>query len=102
MVSASCERPVSSGEAGMHVGDVHILPVTLCVAKEQARRLFVRLGFEEYGKERNSLKHDGRYYDEILMAMDLVSGSARGTERERPRGRFSTGENNLRGDNHDV
>jgi len=28
--------------------------------------------FVEYGIERNSLKHKGRYYDEILMAKDLT------------------------------
>ena len=50
-----------------------------------ARRLveaviaYARLGFVEYGIEKNSLKYDGRYYDEILMAMDLVSAADQDT-----------------------
>jgi len=81
---------------------VELIQLSVVVGNEPARRLYARFGFEEYGTERNSLKHDGRYYDEILMAMDLVSGSARGTERERPCWRFSAGETNLRGDCHDA
>ena len=38
---------------------------------EQARRLYARLGFVEYGVEKNALKHGGGYYDEVLMAKDL-------------------------------
>ena len=30
-----------------------------------------RLGFVEYGIEKNALKHCGKYYDEILMAKEL-------------------------------
>jgi RimJ/RimL family protein N-acetyltransferase len=37
----------------------------------QALRLYKRLGFSEYGLEKNALKQDGRYYDEVLMARDL-------------------------------
>jgi hypothetical protein len=43
------------------------------VGNEQARRLYARLGFVEYGIEKNSLKFRGRYYDEILMAKELGS-----------------------------
>jgi RimJ/RimL family protein N-acetyltransferase len=35
------------------------------------RRLYASLGFVEYGIERKALKHNGRYYDEILMAKEL-------------------------------
>jgi hypothetical protein len=45
------------------------------VGNETARRLYARLGFVEYGIEKNSLKYGGRYYDEILMAKDLGSAS---------------------------
>ena len=38
---------------------------------EQARRLYAGLGFLEYGIEKNALKQDGHYYDEVLMAKDL-------------------------------
>jgi RimJ/RimL family protein N-acetyltransferase len=56
---------------------VELIQLSVVVGNEQARRLYARLGFVEYGIERNSLKHDGRYYDEILMAMEL------GSERDR-------------------
>jgi RimJ/RimL family protein N-acetyltransferase len=39
---------------------------------EQARNLYARLGFLEYGVEKNALKQDGRYYDNVLMAKDLL------------------------------
>jgi hypothetical protein len=45
------------------------------VGNEQARRLYARLGFVEYGLEKNSLKFRGRYFDEILMAKDLGADS---------------------------
>jgi ribosomal protein S18 acetylase RimI-like enzyme len=50
---------------------VELLQLSVVVGNERARRLYVGLGFVEYGIERNSLKQNGRYYDEILMALDL-------------------------------
>jgi RimJ/RimL family protein N-acetyltransferase len=50
---------------------VELIQLTVVRNNEQARRLYAGLGFEEYGIEKNALKHDGRYYDEILMAKDL-------------------------------
>jgi ribosomal protein S18 acetylase RimI-like enzyme len=38
----------------------------------RARGLYASLGFIEYGVEKNSLKQRGHYYDEILMALDLM------------------------------
>jgi RimJ/RimL family protein N-acetyltransferase len=38
----------------------------------RARRLYASLGFVDYGIERNALKQNGRYYDEVLMAKDLL------------------------------
>ena len=34
-----------------------------------AINLYKNLGFVEYGREPNCLKHDGKYVDEILMRM---------------------------------
>jgi GNAT superfamily N-acetyltransferase len=45
--------------------------IQLAVVSENARRLYASLGFVEYGIEKNSLKQDGRYYDQVLMAIDL-------------------------------
>ena len=58
---------------------VELIQLSVVVGNEQARRLYARLGFVEYGIEKNSLKYGGRYYDEILMAMDLVSAADQDT-----------------------
>jgi RimJ/RimL family protein N-acetyltransferase len=54
---------------------VELVQLTVVRDNERARRLYASLGFQEYGMEWHSLKHDGRYYDEILMAMDLLGKS---------------------------
>jgi RimJ/RimL family protein N-acetyltransferase len=51
---------------------VEQIQLTVVRDNEQARRLYARLGFREYGLEKNALKQGGRYYDEVLMAKDLV------------------------------
>jgi RimJ/RimL family protein N-acetyltransferase len=56
---------------------VELIQLSAVSGNEHARRLYAGLGFVEYGIERNSLKHGGRYYDEILMALDLTSDSDR-------------------------
>jgi RimJ/RimL family protein N-acetyltransferase len=48
-----------------------ILQLSVVSDNEPARRLYARLGFVEYGLEKDSLKHGDTYYDEILMALDL-------------------------------
>ena len=50
---------------------VEVIQLAVVSDNEQARRLYTRLGFLEYGLERKALKQDGRYYDEVLMAKDL-------------------------------
>jgi RimJ/RimL family protein N-acetyltransferase len=57
---------------------VELIQLSVVMGNEPARRLYARLGFVEYGIERNSLKHGGKYYDEILMAKDLTQGSPQG------------------------
>jgi RimJ/RimL family protein N-acetyltransferase len=54
---------------------VELIQLSVVMGNEPARRLYARLGFDEYGIERNSLKYAGRYYDEILMAKDLTIDS---------------------------
>jgi len=51
---------------------VELLQLSVVSNNEPARRLYARLGFVEYGVEKNSLKQGGRYYDEILMALDFM------------------------------
>jgi len=50
---------------------VELLQLSVVSDNDPARLLYTRLGFIEYGVEKNSLKQHGRYYDEILMALDL-------------------------------
>jgi ribosomal protein S18 acetylase RimI-like enzyme len=50
---------------------VEVIQLSVISDNQPARRLYGSLGFVEYGLERDSLKQSGRYYDEILMALDL-------------------------------
>jgi ribosomal protein S18 acetylase RimI-like enzyme len=50
---------------------VEILQLTVTSNNEPARKLYAALGFTEYAVERRGLKVDGRYYDEVLMTIDL-------------------------------
>jgi RimJ/RimL family protein N-acetyltransferase len=51
---------------------VELIQLSVVSDNHQARRLYASLGFVEYGVEKNSLKQRGHYYDEILMALDLM------------------------------
>ncbi|HEX4184399.1 MAG TPA: GNAT family N-acetyltransferase [Stellaceae bacterium] len=50
---------------------VEVIQLSVVSDNKPARRLYARLGFVEYGVEKSSLKQNGHYYDEILMALDL-------------------------------
>jgi hypothetical protein len=52
-----------------------LLQLTVVSGNESARQLYLHLGFVEYGIERHALKQGERYYDELLMAMDLTPDS---------------------------
>src|SRR5215468_10993870 len=51
---------------------VELIQLTVVRDNEQARRLYARLGFLEYGLEKKALKQADRYYDEVPMAKNLV------------------------------
>ena len=53
---------------------VELVQLFVVSENEVARRLYRRCGFVEYGHEVHSLKQDGRYYDQILMAAALDTG----------------------------
>lgn len=57
---------------------VELLQLSVVTDNERARRLYADLGFVQYGIERHSLKHHGKYYDEVLMVRDLVSDAEQG------------------------
>jgi ribosomal protein S18 acetylase RimI-like enzyme len=52
---------------------VELIQLAVVSDNEEARRLYERSGFVEYGLEKKALKQDGRYYDEVLMAKDLTA-----------------------------
>ena len=52
-------------------GRVEQIQLSVVTTAESARRLYTRLGFVEYGLEKNALKQGGRYFDEILMVKHL-------------------------------
>jgi ribosomal protein S18 acetylase RimI-like enzyme len=56
---------------------VELIQLSVISDNQRARRLYAGLGFVEYGVEKNSLKQRGHYYDEILMALDLMDEPAR-------------------------
>jgi GNAT superfamily N-acetyltransferase len=63
-------------EAIFDVARPHVELIQLTVVRDnaRARRLYMSLGFVDYGLETKALKQDGRYYDEFLMAKDLSDG----------------------------
>jgi ribosomal protein S18 acetylase RimI-like enzyme len=59
-------------------GHVEILQLNVVSSNETARRLYTKLGFIEYGLERNALRAGGHYWDEVLMAKSLLPTQATG------------------------
>ena len=55
-------------------GRVEMVQLTVVSENEAARRLYEAMGFVEYSYEKRALKHDGRYYDEVLMVNFLDEG----------------------------
>jgi len=49
------------------------LQLTVVSTNQPALRLYQSFGFQQYGLEKNALKHNNQYSDEILMSLDLLS-----------------------------
>jgi len=52
---------------------VEQLQLAVVSTNQPAIRLYQSVGFQQYGLEKNALKHNGTYSDEILMSLDLSS-----------------------------
>jgi ribosomal protein S18 acetylase RimI-like enzyme len=67
-------------EAVIEHARAHVELIELTVISENlaARRLYRRLGFEEYGLEKRAAKYRGRYHDDVLMAKILSPESEPG------------------------
>jgi ribosomal protein S18 acetylase RimI-like enzyme len=50
---------------------VELVQLSVVKENETAQRLYRSCGFVAYGHEVHALKQDGRYYDEVLMAVAL-------------------------------
>ena len=51
---------------------VEQLQLSVVSTNQPAFRLYQSVGFRQYGLEKNALKHNGTYSDEILMSLDLT------------------------------
>jgi RimJ/RimL family protein N-acetyltransferase len=51
---------------------VELVQLSAIGDNKPALRLYASLGFVEYGLEKNALKQDGQYFDEVLMAKALT------------------------------
>ncbi|HTA59580.1 MAG TPA: GNAT family N-acetyltransferase [Candidatus Baltobacteraceae bacterium] len=52
---------------------VEQLQLVVVSTNQSALRLYQSLGFQQYGLEKNALKHNNQYSDEILMSLNLTS-----------------------------
>lgn len=65
------ERLVQAVIGAAREGGALVLHLSVTVGNVSAHRLYNRLGFLVYGRERRALKVGGRFYDVELMALDL-------------------------------
>jgi len=64
-------RRLCEGVIDVASREVELLQLSVTATNDPARRLYAHLGFVEFGYERRAHKVDGRYYDDVLMAMDV-------------------------------
>jgi ribosomal protein S18 acetylase RimI-like enzyme len=69
--SAGVARSVVRAALDHAIGEFEIVHLTVERGNMHARRLYTSLGFQEFGLEKDALKVGDRYYDNILMALDL-------------------------------
>jgi ribosomal protein S18 acetylase RimI-like enzyme len=69
--SGLAQQLVDAVIAGARAGGAVVLQLSVTVHNEPALQLYRRMGFTAYGIERRSLKVDGQFHDEELMALDL-------------------------------
>ena len=64
-------KPLVEAVLGHARERVELVQLTVVSENKPAQRLYRSCGFVAYGHEVHSLKHRGRYYDEVLMAVAL-------------------------------
>ena len=53
--------------------EVERMQLVVVADNHAARRLYARLGFEQYGLEKRAAKYRGRYHDDVLMTKMLLT-----------------------------
>lgn len=69
--SGLAQRLVEAVIAAAREAGVVVLHLSVTTGNGTAQAFYRRMGFTVYGVEKRSLRVDGRYYDEDLMALDL-------------------------------
>jgi len=65
------QRLIEAVIAGAREAGALVVQLSVAAGNPPAQRLYRRMGFVVYGVERRSLRVDGRFHDEELMALDL-------------------------------
>ncbi|ULT57695.1 GNAT family N-acetyltransferase [Neobacillus drentensis] len=53
------------------VGGIEQINLNVTANNHRAKQLYIQLGFQEFGLEKNALKIDGVYYDDAYMVLHL-------------------------------
>lgn len=53
------------------IEELETVNISVVSENQRAFRLYKSLGFEEWGFERNAMKHNGKYYDEYFLVKNL-------------------------------
>ena len=69
--SGLAERLVEAVIAGARENGAVVIHLSVTMGNAPAQRFYRRMGFTVYGIERRSLKVNGVFHDEELMALDL-------------------------------
>jgi len=53
------------------IEEVEQINLNVTASNQHAKQLYSKLGFQEFGLEKNALKIDGKYYDDAYMVLHL-------------------------------
>lgn len=59
----------SSIEKATAMNGLDVILIGFTEGNSAAQKLYTKVGFKEYGREEGCLKHEGKYYNEVLMQM---------------------------------
>ena len=53
------------------IGGIEQINLNVTASNHIAKQLYIQLGFQEFGQEKNALKIDGVYYDDVYMVLHI-------------------------------